>query len=54
MAMLAGDFTKNDENHVKSGGVWGGEALPARAAENMAKVSQEAPKIIPKSSKIEP
>ena len=54
MAKLAEDLTKNDENHVKSGGVWGGEAPPARAAENMAKVSQEAPKIIQRSSKIEP
>ena len=53
MAKLAEDLTKNDENHVKSGGVWGGYA-PARAAENMPKVSQEVRKIIQKSSKIEP
>ena len=54
MAKLAEDLTKNDENHVKNGGIWGGEAPPARAGENMPKVSQEVPKIIQKSSKIEP
>ena len=54
MAKLAEDLTKNNENQVKSGEVWGGYAPPARAAESMPKVSQEAPKIIPKSQKIEP
>ena len=41
LAKLAEDLTKNNENQVKSGGVWGGVAPPARAAENMPKVSQE-------------
>ena len=54
MAKLAEDLTKNNENQVKSRGVWGGVAPPARAAENMPKVSQEVRKIIQKSSKIEP
>ena len=61
MAKLADDLTKNNENQVKSGGVWKGVAPPARAAENMQqgkknmpKVSQEVRKIIQKSSKIEP
>ena len=54
MAKLAEDLTKNNENQVKSGGVWGGVAPPARAAENMPKVSQEAPKVLQKYGKIEP
>ena len=54
MAKLAEDLTKNNENQVKSEGVWGGVAPPARAAENMSKVSEEARKIIYKSLKIEP
>ena len=54
MAKLAEDLTKNDENQAKSGWVWKNVTPPARAAENMAKVSQEAPNIIQKSSKIEP
>ena len=54
MAKLAEDQTKNPENQDKSGGVWGGVAPPARAGENMPKVSQEPPKIIQKSEKIEP
>ena len=45
MAKLVEDLTKNNENQVKSGGVWGGVAPPARAAENMPKASQEPPKI---------
>ena len=54
MAKFAEDLSKNNENQVKSGEVWKGVAPPARAAENMAKVSQEVRKIIPKSSKMEP
>ena len=46
MAKLAEDLTKNDENHVKSGGIGGGVAPPASADENIPKVSQEAPKMI--------
>ena len=42
------------ENMPRSGGVWGGVAPPARAAENTPNVSQEAQKIIQKTSKIEP
>ena len=42
------------ENMPRSGGVWGGVAPPARAAEDIAKVSQEVRKIIQKSLKIEP
>ena len=48
------NFAKKNENLVKIGGVWGGVAPPARAGENMAKVSQEAGKTIQKSPKIEP
>ena len=54
LAKLAEDLTKNNENQVKSGWVWKGVAPPARAAENMPKVSQEVRKIIQKSLKIEP
>ena len=54
MAKLVEDLTKNNENQVKSGGVWKGVAPPARAAENMPKVSQEVRKINQKSLKIEP
>ena len=43
-AKLPEDLPKNNENQVKSGGVWGGVAPPARAAENMPIVSQEARK----------
>ena len=51
MAELAEDLTKNNEDQVKSGGVWGDETPPARASENMPKVNQETPKIIQKSLK---
>ena len=54
MAKLAEGLTKNNENQVKSGGVWKGVAPAARAAENMPKVSQEVRKIIQKSKKIKP
>ena len=54
MATLAEDLTKNNRNQSKSGGVWGGVAPPARAAENMPKVSQEAGKIIQNVAKLEP
>ena len=40
---------RHNENQVKSGGGLKGVAPPARAAENMPKVSQEARKIIQKS-----
>ena len=49
MAKLAEDLTKNNENQVKSGVVWKGVAPPARAAENMPKVSKEVGKIIQNS-----
>ena len=54
MAKLAEGLTKNNENQVKSGGVWRGVAPPARAAENMPKISQEAPKMIKTRVKIDP
>ena len=50
LGKLVEELAKNNENQIRSGGVWG----RVGAAENIPKVSQEARKIIPKSSKIEP
>ena len=44
LAKLAEDRTKNNENQVKSGGVWKGVAPPARAAEIRPVRSNNSPK----------
>ena len=49
LGKLAEELAKNDENQVRSGGVWGAVAPPARATEKMPRVSQDVRKIINKS-----
>ena len=47
LGKLAEGLAKNNENQIRSGGVWG-------AAENIPKVGQKVRKIIPKSLEIDP
>ena len=50
LGKLAEELAKNNENQIRSGGVWG----RVGAAENTPKVGQEVRKIIPKSLEIDP
>ena len=50
LGKLAEELAKNNENKIRSGGVWG----RVGAAENIPKVGQEVRKIIPKSLEIDP
>ena len=50
LGKLAEELAKNNENQIRSGGVWG----RVGAAENIPKVGQEVRIIIPKSLEIDP
>ena len=50
LGKLAEELAKNNENQIRSGGVWG----RVGAAENIPKVGQKVRKIIPKSLGIDP
>ena len=50
LGKLAEELAKNNENQIRSGGVWG----RVGAAENIPKVGQELRKIIPKYLEIDP
>ena len=49
LCKLAKELAKNNENQIRSGGVWG----RVGAAENIPKVGQKVRKIIPKSLEID-
>ena len=50
LGKLAEELAKNNENQIRSGGVWG----RVGAAENIPKVGQEVRNIIPKSLETDP
>ena len=50
LGKLAEELAKNNENQIRSGGVWG----RVGAADKIPKVGQEVPKIITKSLEIDP
>ena len=50
LGKLAEELAKNNENQIRSGGIWG----RVGAAENIPKVGQKVRKIIPKSLEIDP